>query len=125
MLKRPLIYIQVQRGYFIAKRVGTDRRVHKSCAGLEHPRTLMGDFQVVADCFKSAFGELCPGIRLFKPRALVHLIPAVEGGYTNVELRAFREAAALAGASFTFMSTYERPHTDSELAKIAGDRLKV
>ena len=120
MFKRPLIYIQVQRGHFIAKRVGTDQSVRKSCAGLDHPRTLMGDFQAVAVSFKSAFKELYPGLRLLKPRAVVHLIPAVEGGYTNVELRAFNEAAAMAGASFTFMSTYERPHTDSELAEIAG-----
>ena len=118
MFKRPLIYIQVQHGYFTAKRVGADRIVRKQCVGLDHPRTLMGDFPAVADSFKSAFKELCPRMWLVKPRALVHLIPEAEGGYTNVELRAFNEAAAMAGASFTFMSTYERPHTDSELAEM-------
>jgi hypothetical protein len=120
MFKRPLIYVQVHRGHFIAKRIGSDRVVRKSCAGLDHPRTLMGDFQVVADGFSSAYKELYPAVRFFKPRALVHLIPVFEGGYTNVELRAFNEASAVAGAAFTFMSTFERPHTDAELAEILG-----
>lgn len=120
MFKRPLIYVQVHPGYFIAKRVGTDRSVRKQCGGLDHPRTLMGDFESVATAFKSAFKELYPSLRFFKPKALVHLMPTVEGGYTNVELRAFNEAAAMAGASFTFMSTFERAHTDSELVEILG-----
>ncbi len=120
MFKRPFIYIKVHRGYFIAMRVGTDRSVRKQCAALEHPRTLMGDFQAIADSFKGAFKELYPSMRFLKPRALVHLIPEADGGYTNVELRAFNEAATMAGASFAFMSTYERPHTDSELAEVVG-----
>ncbi len=48
----------------------------------------------------------------------MHLPPDAAGGYTNVELRAFKEAAEMAGASFSFMSTFERPHTDQELAEI-------
>jgi hypothetical protein len=80
----------------------------------------MGDFQSVAGSLAAAFREIYPALRLFKPRALIHLIPEFEGGYTNVELRAFNEAAVMAGASFAFMSTYERPHTDSELAEILG-----
>ena len=94
--------------------------MRKQCAGLDHPRTLMGDFQSVADSFTAAFKELYPALRVYKPRVLIHLIPEFEGGYTNVELRAFNEAATMAGASFAFMSTYERLHTDSELAEILG-----
>lgn len=120
MFKRPLIYVQVHRGHFIAKRVGSDRVVRKNCSGLDHPRTLMGDFPEIADSFSSAFKELYPAGRFFKPKALVHLMPVYEGGYTNVELRAFNEASAMAGAAFTFMSTFERPHTDAELAEILG-----
>lgn len=118
MLKRPLIYIQVHPGHFIARRVGTGLSVRSDCSGLVHPRTLMGDFEAVHKAFQSALRELCPWGRLIKPRALVHLPPDVEGGYTNVELRAFKEAAEMAGASFSFMSTFERPHTDQELAEI-------
>jgi hypothetical protein len=120
MFKRPLIYVQVHRGHFTAKRVGTDRILRKSCVGLDHPRTLMGDFNKVHEAFAAAFKELCPAIAIFKPRSLVHLVPTVDGGYTNVELRAFKEAAEMAGAKFSFMSTFERTHTDAELAEILG-----
>ena len=40
---------------------------------------------------------------------------AFEGGYTNVETRAFREAGEMAGINFAFLSTLDRPHTDSEV----------
>lgn len=118
MFKRPLIYVQVQPGHFTARRVGSDRSIRRECAGLKHPRTLMGDFESVQKAFAAAFQELCPWGRLFKPRALVHLPSTCEGGHTNVELRAFKEAAEMAGAVFCFLSTFERPHTDQELAEI-------
>ena len=118
MFKRPLIYIQVHSGYFVAKRIGSDRSVRKHCTGLDHPRTLMGDFHVVEACFKVALNELCLDRRFVKPRVLVHLIPDTQGGYTNVELRAFKEASLMAGAASSSTSTHERPHTDSEIAAL-------
>jgi hypothetical protein len=112
---RPLIYVQVYRGHFIAKRIGNGKTVRKECVGLEHPRTLMGDITKVEESFSAALKELVPTIRLLKPKGLVHLLPVYEGGYTNVELRAFKEAGELAGINFAFLSTLDRPHTDAEI----------
>lgn len=125
MIKRPQVYIQVQPGHIIAKRVGNGRSIRKECAGLTHPRTLMGDFESVYKSFTAAIKELCPLGWLFKPRVLVHLPTSFEGGYTNVELRAFKEAATMAGASISFLSTLERPHTDQELAEIFSARVQA
>jgi len=118
MLKRPLIYIQVQPGHYIARRVDNGRSIRKECTGLSHPRTLMGDFESVLKSFTAVFKELCPWGWLFKPRALIHLPTSCEGGYTNVEIRAIKEAALMAGAGSIFLSTLERPHTDHELTEI-------
>ena len=112
---RPLIYIQVHQGYFIAKRIDTGRSVRKDCAGLAHPRTLMGDFHSVQESFAGAVKELLPRLRFLKPRGLVHLVPTYEGGYTNVETRAFKEAGEMSGINFTHLSTLDRPHTDAEI----------
>ena len=58
----------------------------------------MGDFDEIAECFRSTLKELGKSKRMwFKPTLLVHLIPKFEDGYTKVELRAFREAAESAG----------------------------
>src|SRR5687768_13131255 len=104
---RPLIYIQVHRGHFIAKRIGNGKAVRKECAGLEHPRTLMGDITKVEEAFSAALKELLPPINLIRPKGLVHLLPVYEGGYTNVELRAFKEAGETAGINFAFLSTLD------------------
>ena len=78
----------------------------------------MGDFGVVAGSFTTALRELLPAFRLFKPKGLIHLLPQLEGGYTNVELRAFKDAGESAGIGFVFLSTFERPHTDTELLDV-------
>jgi hypothetical protein len=77
-----------------------------------------GDFGVVAGSFTTALRELLPAFRLFKPKGLIHLLPPLEGGYTNVELRAFKDAGESAGIGFAFLSTLERPHTDTELLEV-------
>ncbi|MBF6023972.1 hypothetical protein [Lysobacter niastensis] len=115
---RPLIYIQVYRGHFIAKHLGNGKTIRRECAGLDHPRTLMGDFQKVQDSFAAVLKELLPPVNLLKPKGLVHLVPAYEGGYTNVETRAFKEAGEMAGVNFAFLSTQDRPHTDSEVLEV-------
>ena len=115
---RPLIYIQVHRGHFIAKNIGSGKAVQRECAGLEHPRTLMGDFHKVQESFSAALKELLPPLNLLKPRGLLHLVPVYEGGYTNVETRAFKEAGEMAGINFAFLSTLDRPHTDSEVQEV-------
>ena len=115
---RPLIYIQVHRGYFIAKNLRNGKTIRMECAGLDHPRTLMGDFQIIQQAFSTALKQLLPRLRLLQPRGLVHLVPACEGGYTNVETRAFKEAGEMAGINFAFLSTMDRPHTDTEVLEV-------
>lgn len=94
MFPRKLVYVQVHKGYMIARVVGEGQSIQVQCAGLSHPRTLMGDFHAVADGFQSIRRQLDLGPFSFqKPGALIHLVPIYEGDYTNVELRGFREAA--------------------------------
>ena len=115
---RPLIYFQVHRGHFIAKNLGTGKTIRRECAALAHPRTLMGDFEPISESFGAALKELLPAMNLFKPKGLIHLLPQLEGGYTNVETRAFKEAGETAGINFAFLSTLDRPHTDSEILEV-------
>lgn len=94
MFPRKLVYVQVQKGYMVARIVGDGESIRVQCAGLNHPRTLMGDYHVVADGFQSIRRQLDVGPFSFqKLGALIHLVPTYDGGYTNVEIRGFQEAA--------------------------------
>jgi actin-like ATPase involved in cell morphogenesis len=74
----------------------------------------MGEFQEISACLKDVLHQL--GSRpWFKARVLIHLIPKVEGGYTNVELRAFREAAEQAGAGPVWLLKDHPAASDTEL----------
>lgn len=99
MFRRKVIYIQVHAGHIVASVVGDGRRVRRSCVALSHPRTLAGNFHEIVECLRGAIQELSNlRMRFMKPHVLVHLVPKMEGGYTNIELRAFKEAAVVAGA---------------------------
>ena len=102
-IKRHLYY-QIKRGEVTVTFIENDKSITKKCNALNHPRTLMGDFMEIEKCFRSIAKELAPRRFLLQdPTAIVHLLETVEGGYTNVEIRAFREAAFGAGAREIFV----------------------
>lgn len=103
MFKSTHIYYRVKKGQVHATHVESGKVVYKSCSALAHPRTLMGDFFDVEKCFKDISAELLPRTLFsLSPIAIVQLLETSEGGYTNVEIRAFLEAALGAGARRVF-----------------------
>jgi hypothetical protein len=58
---------------------------------------------------------------VLRPHALVHLVPKAEGGYTSIELRAFKEAAEGAGAKMAWMCDDNYgPLTDQQITDAFG-----
>lgn len=111
-IKRHLYY-QIKRGEVTVTFLEGGKTISKKCGALNHPRTLMGDFMEIEGCFKSIASELAPRRFLLQdPTAIVHLLENVEGGHTNVEIRAFREAAFGAGAREIFV-----PNNSSKLSE--------
>ena len=117
VFSKPIIYMQIHAGHVAARRIGAGS-VRKECGALSHPRTLMGDFMAVEACFRAVFRELASsGLFAVKPSVLVHLVPEAVGGYTNVEERAFQEAAASAGARICKVVTGRLPLSDSQVGE--------
>ena len=114
---KKLIYIKVYKGYLEARTVGENNERQYPSEGLNHPRSLAGKFAEV----ESAFRELISSqpkvlFGLVKPKVLVHLVLEAEGGYTELELRFFREAALGGGASQIYLVDNKfPPQPDSEL----------
>lgn len=80
-----------------------------------HPRSLVSDF-TVADQLLKAFMRRMPSQSFFKvaPMVVIHPQGEPEGGFTQVEIRAFHELALGAGAS-TVRVWQGRDLTDHEL----------
>jgi len=80
-----------------------------------HPRTLVSDFTGAEQLLKYQLRRvLKPFIWRPSPCVVMHPMAKAEGGYTQVERRAFREMALGAGASQVF-PWIGRPLTDAEL----------
>lgn len=96
------------------------------CDGLNHPRSLAGDFPLVEKAFKEAISRQ-PSIYwgLIKPSVLVHLVPEAEGGYTMLESKFFQEAAIGGGArKICLVDDSIAPLQDSELSETFKTRSK-
>jgi rod shape-determining protein MreB and related proteins len=101
--------------------VGKDARVAmldpsvKLIRPFAHPRSLISDF-TVADQLLKAFMRRMPGQSFFKvaPMVVIHPQGEPEGGFTQVEIRAFHELALGTGASVAKV-WQGRDLTDQEL----------
>lgn len=98
IFNKAMLYLEVRKGNIKATELTSNKTVIRGSDALAHPRSLMGDFLGVASCFKNIVNELCPKTFLSGPTTIfVHLLENSEGGFTNVEIRAFKEAALGAG----------------------------
>ena len=70
---------------------------------VSHPRTLIGDFYALSNELKSVCSSILPRSWI-APNLLICLQGQDDGGYTNIELRAVREAAHMAGARNSWLS---------------------
>ncbi len=87
------VYYQVTRGQVTATFVEEDKSITKLCSALNHPKTLMGNFMEIEDCFRSIAKELTPRRFLWQEHtAIVHLLESVEGGYMNFQRHPFQSS---------------------------------
>lgn len=80
-----------------------------------HPRSLLSDFSVAEELLKRQLKRMQPRAWLAaSPHIVIHPLGDPLGGFTQVELRAFRELASAVGASKVDVWT-GRALTDEEL----------
>jgi rod shape-determining protein MreB len=86
--------------------IGREARLHESSPSVNivnpfaHPRSLVSDFTAGEQLLKALLRHL-QGNSIFRvaPRVVMHLMGEPTGGFTQIEVRAFREMAIAAGAS--------------------------
>ena len=84
-----------------------------------HPRSMVSDFSAGEQLLKAFIRRVRPrSLFSVSPRVVMHPLGNPEGGFTQVEIRAFHEMALAAGASQVVVRE-GRPLTDQEL--LAGD----
>lgn len=64
-----------------------------------HPRSMMSDFSLGEAVMKRFLAQMCQGqFFAMPPRVVLHLLGDPAGGFTQIEVRAFREMLLGAGA---------------------------
>lgn len=116
MFKDSHIYIRFKKGEVQITHVESDNSQTKMCSALSHPRTLMGEFYEIEACLKELVKQVVPkSLFALAPVAVVQLLEVSEGGYTNVEIRAFREAVLGAGARRVYFPESKLPLSSSDI----------
>ena len=90
--------------------------------GFKHPRTLIADFTVAEETLKYCLRLITPkGLFVASPVIIFQPLEMAEGGYTQVEMRAFEELCKQTGAR-TVLIKLGAEFTTDELAiiKIKG-----
>jgi hypothetical protein len=110
------LYLVVTQGKLKATELKSGRTVEKSLEPAAHPRTPVGNFEELERIFTEAISEL-GGRSLFRPApvAFLHLLDEVEGGYTPIEIRVFKEAILGGGARNIFIPESRTLLTKDEL----------
>ncbi|MDH5821990.1 hypothetical protein QFW77_03145 [Luteimonas sp. RD2P54] len=116
MFRKRNLYLLVFRDHFMGRVVGEDRRARRDCHALDNTRG-DPDFSRVGKALKSLVEDLAPGFSLRKPTALLHFIPE-HYAPTQRQLALFKRTAERSGISRCWLSTWETPNTDRELAVV-------
>lgn len=87
-----------------------------------HPRSLVNHFHDLQGEFVSLCRQLCPR-GWTRPHALVCLVGLDDGGYTEVEIRAVREAALAAGLRKIWLTSRPLVATEARQFFSAGGLL--
>lgn len=74
------------------------------CNGFEHPRTLLADFSVAERTLRYFVNKAAPKT-FFAPAPIMIIHPQalMEGGLTQIEIRAFAELGTMAGAKRVYV----------------------
>lgn len=113
---RSVIYLRLEPGLLIGRKLEDPTEIRIQSDALAHPRSLMGSFPGVESLLREAIGRLKGG--LLAPWLLIYLLPEAEGGYTEVEQRAFEEAGHGAGATRVRLQLGGAPLRDEEVTRI-------
>lgn len=107
----PYVAIDTREGKKILVAVGHEVKEAKKLKpsievvnGFKHPRTLIADFTIAEQTLKYCIRKLMPkSIFATSPIIIFHPLELDEGGYTQVEMRAFEELCSQAGARKTYI----------------------
>ena len=96
-------------------RLATPADAAKVLNPFAHPRSMVSNFTVAEQLIKHQLRIVMGGSRLsFAPYVVIHPLGSPDGGFTQVERRAFHEMALGAGASEVHVWT-GRPLSDKEV----------
>ena len=118
----PLLALELKGQHKVIAAIGHAARQHegrKDCRIInpfDHPRMLLGDFITAEALLRQVLKTLQPGI--LQPTLVLHPLERLEGGLSDMEIRAFHELGRGCGARQVWLWTGRelRPEEVRELA---------
>lgn len=106
----PLLAIEDKSGKSVILAVGANARLLTGKPnvrienGFSHPRTLLADFAIAEQTLRYLIKQALPkAFFVASPCVVLHPLAMLEGGLTQIEIRAFTELAKIAGASQVYV----------------------
>ena len=106
----PAIAIESKKGKSLIIAAGRDTVAASAlpnvtvCNGFKHPRTLLADFTIAERTLRYFVKKVMPKTWFMpSPTIILHPQAVLEGGLTQIEIRAFAELAAVVGAKRVFV----------------------
>jgi len=106
----PLLAIETRRGKDLIVAVGANAKLLTGKPnirienGFSHPRTLLANFTFAQRTLMYLIKQALPSaFFVARPVVVLHPLTMLEGGLTQIEIRAFAELASMAGASQVYV----------------------
>ena len=107
----PAIAIETKNGKSLIIAAGRDtvaasaaRPNVKICNGFQHPRTIIADFMIAERTLRHFVKQAMPkSFFIPSPTIIIHPQAILEGGLTQIEIRAFAELGAMVGAKKVYI----------------------
>ena len=122
MFKLPKVYLQVRRNKVTAINLETGEEVTRSAIKtFSTQRIVLASFDPASETILAAIGDLRLKTSLFGMKVVVQQLEGAEGGLSDIEKRALRDIAEMAGGKKVYIFEGQEKLSITEALAIVND----
>jgi actin-like ATPase involved in cell morphogenesis len=123
MFRTQKVYIQIRRNEVTVINLDTGKEASRlAIKPFSTQRVVLASFDPANETVLAAIRDLCLKTRLFRMKAVIQQLEGAEGGLSDIEKRALREIAEMAGATKVYIVEGEQKLSIAEALSIIDER---
>jgi actin-like ATPase involved in cell morphogenesis len=123
MFRTQKVYIQIRRNEVTVINLDTGKEASRlAIKPFSTQRVVIASFDPENETVLAAIRDLCLKTRLFRMKAVIQQLEGAEGGLSDIEKRALREIAEMAGATKVYIVEGEQKLSIAEALSIIDER---